>query len=224
MRRAQGSCHTIALLCRYPPRRERNRPARTRRCPEPALSIASILPPIAALSEPANIAGFVALGSSVTWPLLRRRKAILAVQVAGSLLFGLHYLLLGAVTAAAMCVMGALQGVALVLLIDRRQRIGVVWLTMAIGALVTAFTWTGLPSLLSQGGQAVSAIGRLQLDTQRLRLWFLASVGFWCTHNLIVGSVFGLASDTLALTSLLLGLWRNRAAAATAPRLRDAAA
>ncbi len=192
-------------------------------CLEPRVSILSILPSAAALTDPANIAGFAALGSSVTWPLLRRRRAILAVQVAGSLLFALHYLFLGAGTAAAMCVMGALQGIALVTLIDRRRRIMVVGVTMAIAAVVTACTWTGLASLLSQGGQAVSAIGRLQLDTQRLRLWFLASVVFWCSHNLMVGSVFGLASDTLALTSLLLGLWRNRAAAA-APRLRDAAA
>ncbi|MEO3470563.1 YgjV family protein [Roseomonas sp. CAU 1739] len=187
------------------------------------MSILSTLPSAATLLDPANIAGFVALGSSVTWPLLRRRKAILAVQVAGSLLFGLHYVLLGASTAAAMCIMGALQGVALVVLIDRRQRIGVVATTMAVAAMVTALTWTGLPSLLSQGGQAMSAIGRLQLDTQRLRLWFLASVAFWCSHNLMVGSVFGLASDTLALTSLLVGLWRGRIASA-APRLRDAAA
>ena len=61
------------------------------------------------------------------------------------------------------------------------------------------------------------------MDTQRLRLWFLASVGFLMTHNLMVGSVFGLASDSLALTSLLLGLWRNRARPAVAA-LRDAAA
>lgn len=187
------------------------------------MSILSLLPSPAFLLEPANLAGFVALASSVTWPLLRRRKAILIVQVAGSLLFGLHYLLLGASTGAAMCVVGALQGVALVTLIDRRRRIGVVGATMAIGALVTAFTWNGLPSLLSQGGQTMSAIGRLQLDTQRLRLWFLVSVVFWCSHNLLVGSVFGLASDTLSLTSLLLGLWRHRATAG-APQLRDAAA
>lgn len=187
------------------------------------MSILSFLPSSAFLLEPANVVGLVAVSSSITWPLLRRRKAILIVQVAGSLLFGLHYLLLGASTAAAMCVMGALQGVALVTLIHRRQRIGVVGATMAIAALVTALTWNGLPSLLSQGGQAMSAIGRLQLDTQRLRLWFLVSVLFWCSHNLIVGSVFGLASDTLSLTSLLLGLWRHRATA-SAPQLRDAAA
>lgn len=146
------------------------------------------------------------------------------MQVAGSLLFALHYLLLGAPTAAAMCVMGATQGLALVILVERRMRIGVVGGTLAVSAAVTALTWTGVTSALSQTGQLMSAIGRLQMDTQRLRLWFLASVGFWMTHNLMVGSVFGLASDSLALTSLLLGLWRNRARPAAVAALRDAAA
>nr|WP_246523442.1 YgjV family protein [Neoroseomonas eburnea] len=190
---------------------------------EPFVSFPFILPPAAAFLEPANLAGFVALGSSITWPLLRDRRAILGVQVLGSLLFGLHYLLLGAATAAAMCVMGALQGVALVILMDRRKRVGVVTASLLLSALVTAFTWAGLPSLLSQAGQALSAIGRLQFDTQRLRKWFLVSVVFWSTHNVMVGSVFGLASDTLSLTSLLLALWRHRAGARAA-RLRDATA
>jgi hypothetical protein len=49
---------------------------------EPFVSVLSILPPAATMLEPANLAGVVALGSSVTWPLLRRRRAILVVQVA----------------------------------------------------------------------------------------------------------------------------------------------
>jgi len=185
------------------------------------VSITSLLPSVSALSEPANLAGLIALSSSLIWPQLRDRKAILGVQVAGSMLFALHYTLLGATTAAAMCIMGALQGIALVVMIDRRHRVAVVGATLGIGAVVSALTFSGLPTLLAQGGQAMSAFGRLQLDPQKLRLWFLGSILFWCSHNLMVGSVFGLGSDTLALTSLLLSLWRNRT---PAPMLRKAAA
>ena len=105
------------------------------------MSFSALLPSVAALTEPANLAGLIALGSSITWPQLRHRKAILAVQVAGSLLFGLHYLLLGASTAAAMCVMGALQGIALVVLIERRHRVAVVGATLVYGGLTFA-GWT----------------------------------------------------------------------------------
>ena len=61
---------------------------------------------------PATLAGALAVVAGCLWPLLGSRRRILAVQVLSSVLFGLHYTLLGAHTAAAMCLAGALQGVA----------------------------------------------------------------------------------------------------------------
>ena len=174
------------------------------------MSILAALPPPSVLLEPANLVGSLALISSCVWPLLERRKAIFTVQVAGSVLFALHYLILGASTAAAMCLAGVFQGLAVVLLSNRLARIGVVGGLVAATMGATALTWSGLPSLMSQLGQMAGAIGRLQMNTQRLRLCFLVSVLFWTTHNLMVGSVFGLGADTLSLTALLVGLWRNR--------------
>ncbi len=180
------------------------------------MSTAAHLPSFAALLEPANLVGIVALATTCTWPLLGQRKLILKVQVAGALLFALHYLLLGAPSAAAMCALGAVQGVALVLLPRRGQRIAVVAATTVIAMAATATMWIGIASLFSQVGQVAGAVGRLQMNTQRLRLCFLLSVVFWATHNLLVGSVFGLFADGLSATGLLLGLWRNRVPARTA--------
>lgn len=177
------------------------------------MSILAALPAPSILLEPANLVGSLALVSSCVWPLLERRKAIFTVQIAGSLLFSLHYLLLGASTAAVMCLAGVIQGLAVVLLSSRVARIGVVGAVVAATMGATALTWSGLPSLMSQMGQMAGAIGRLQLDTQKLRLCFLVSVVFWTTHNLMVGSVFGLGADTLSLTGLLIGLWRHSRAA-----------
>lgn len=160
--------------------------------------------------DPATIAGGLALAACCIWPLLQSRKAILSIQVVGSLLFSLHYLLLGATTAAVMCLAGVLQGMAVVLLNSRAARIGVVGGIVAITMGATALTWAGLPSLFSQLGQLAGAIGRLQIDTQRLRLCFVVSVLFWTAHNLLVGSIFGLGADTLSITALAIGLWRNR--------------
>ncbi|MGG5811135.1 YgjV family protein [Falsiroseomonas sp. CW058] len=176
------------------------------------MSLPSLLPWLPDLAQPASIAGLMALGSACTWPLLRQRRAILSVQVLCSLLFALHYLLLGAPTAAAMCMAGVAQGIAVVALRGRALRIGVVGLTAVAAAGATALTWTGLPSALSLAGQLGGAVGRLQTDTQRLRLCFMVSVLFWTAHNLMVGSVFGLGSDTLSLTALALGFLRDRRA------------
>jgi hypothetical protein len=180
------------------------------------VSLLSLFPAASTLAEPANLAGIAALACACTWPLLGQRKAILSVQVLCSLLFALHYLLLGAPSAAAMCMAGVVQGLAVVIFVRRGPRIGIVGGTVALSVLATAATWTGLPSLLSQFGQLAGAIGRLQMDTQRLRLCFMASVLFWTAHNLMVGSIFGLGSDTLSLTALLLGFWRDHKARAKA--------
>ena len=76
---------------------------------------------------------------------------------------------------------------------------------------ITAATFSGLPSVLAQTGQLISAFGRLQPHQQTIRLTFLASEGLWITHNLLVGSTWGLAADAMAVTTLLIGLWRNSA-------------
>jgi hypothetical protein len=181
---------------------------------------------LAWMLDPANLAGAFAVCCSCTWPLLRQRRAILGVQVVGSGLFALHYLLLGAPTAAAMCAAGVVQGLAAALVSGRALRLGLFAAALAGAAALTLATWAGLPSLLAQCGQLGSAAGRLQRDLQRLRLCFLGSLVFWVSHNLLMGSVWGLAADTLSLTALIAGLWRNRrrrsgvaAGARLAPRL-----
>jgi hypothetical protein len=84
---------------------------------------------------------------------------------------------------------------------------------------VTVTTFAGLPSLLAQTGSLFTATGRLQRSTQSIRWLFLAAEVFWTSHNLIVGSVWGLTSDTMGVTMLVLGLWRGRKVAGLAPWL-----
>jgi hypothetical protein len=161
---------------------------------------------------PAAWVGAVGVATGCVWPLFNSRRRILAIQVAGSLLFALYYWLLGAHTGAAMCVAGALQGVAAATL-SRRRALGVIGLTVAVSLGVTALSWAGLSSALAQGGQIASAIGRLRRTPQAIRFSFLGSEAFWTSHNLLVGSRWGLVSDTMAVTTLLIGIGRSWARA-----------
>jgi hypothetical protein len=146
---------------------------------------------------------------SCIWPLLASRNRMLTLQVAGSLMFGLQYLFLGAHTAAVMGVVGAVQGVAATQLRPAPRNV-VFAITIAVSLLLTALTWQGVTSALAQGGQLLSALGRLRRYPQQIRWSFLASEAFWSSHNLLVGSLWGLISDAMAVTTLLLGLWRGR--------------
>ncbi len=172
-------------------------------------SLSMILHSLAAVS-PATLAGALAVAVNCAWPLQRDRRLILGLQCAGSTLFGLHYLLLGAPTASAMCVAGVMQGASAALLSSRRLRIGIFAATILAGLATTIATFSGATSVLAQTGALLSASGRLQRQAQSIRWCFLASEVFWVSHNIMAGSIWGLTSDTLGVTMLLAGLWRGR--------------
>jgi hypothetical protein len=122
-------------------------------------------------------------------------------------MFGIHYGLLGAWSGAAMCAMTLVQAVAS--LPEKRSRATTVlfWSTVPMIALLTVLTWNGMASAGAAFGMAMATLGRWQKDTFKLRWFFvLCSMG-WATHNSIVGSPFGLASDTMCFVS---NLWRLR--------------
>jgi Bacterial inner membrane protein len=178
--------------------------------PPPMFSLSVVLHTLTALS-PATLAGALAVAVNCCWPLQRNRRVILGLQCAGSLLFGLHYLLLGAPTAAAMCAAGVMQGASAALISSRRIRVSIFVATIAAGVATTIAMFAGVTSVLAQTGALLSATGRLQRAPQAIRWCFLGSEVFWISHNLMVGSRWGLTSDTLGVTMLLIGLWRGRA-------------
>src|ERR1700728_3288990 len=96
---------------------------------------------------PATFAGALGVMANCLWPLQRERRAILALQCAGALMFGLHYLLLGAPTAAAMCVAGVIQGASAVVIRNRRLQLSIVGATILAGMTVTVATFAGATSL-----------------------------------------------------------------------------
>lgn len=166
---------------------------------------------------PSTFAGALAVLVNCSWPLQRSRRVILALQSAAAVLFGIHYLLLGAITAAAMNAAGMIQGVSAATISGRRLRGGVFAATIVASVAITIGTFAGVTSLLAQSGALLSAAGRLQRAPQAIRWCFLASEVFWVTHNVLVGSRWGLTSDALAVATLLIGLWRNRARVAALP-------
>lgn len=165
----------------------------------------------------ADAVGAAALAASCLWPLMRKRRAMLTGQMASNLLFMAHYLMLGANTAAAFCLLVLTQ--ALAALPERRGRLQKIAFAGTIPgiAIIAGATWAGIPTVLSCLGICFSTMARWQSDTRRMR-WFLLGAGvFWFSHNLMVLSPFAMAADIIAaagnITRLVTG--RKDAAAAT---------
>jgi hypothetical protein len=88
---------------------------------------------------------------------------------------------------------------------------------LAGGCLVT---WHGLPSLLAGFAATLSTVGRLQVNEMYLRAWLLTSAAIWLAHDLIVGSLPGLAADVLSMaTGTVMLLLRSLEPAGEAPHV-----
>ncbi len=167
-------------------------------------------PAILSALSPTDIMGATGVALGSTWALFRSRRTILACQAMGSIAFCLHYVLLGSGTAAISCAMSIVQSIAGYS--GRRPPwLGplyiATYLVVVCGAVVT---WHGLPSGFVIAAAFFAALGRWQTNPQRMRLVFLFCSANWVMHNSLVGTVFGLTSDTIALSTISLGLWRNR--------------
>ncbi|MFT4603568.1 MAG: hypothetical protein ACI9W4_000283 [Rhodothermales bacterium] len=145
---------------------------------------------------------------------------MLLVQAAGAMAFGVHYLLIGAHTAALLLLIAGLQALAAIPL-GTRPGFRLVYLaTVPAIAAVMAFSWQGPASLFASLGLAMISLGRYQTKTVPFRAFLVACVPFWIVHNLMVWSVPGLFSDALSMTSglamLIVTIRQERAIAGLA--------
>ena len=161
----------------------------------------------------ADSVGLVALAASCLWPLLRGRRGMLIGQASAAGLFTVHYVLLDATTAAALCAMVAVQVMAA--LPEQRGMLQKVTFLATIPAILTiaAMTWSGVPTILCALGSSCSALARWQQNTTRMRSIFLVSGALWLVHNLMVMSPTAMAADILTALGNIRGLWKERRAA-----------
>lgn len=159
------------------------------------LSVTTLIDPAAA-----PVFGFAGLTAQMIWPLLRNREGMLSVQLGASCSYATCYALMGKETATAICLTGALQ-TAIALLAGERpwlSRLGYAFLpaVLAIGVA----TWSGLPTILAVTACCLVMIGRMQLDTLRMRGVQLTASPFGAAHDVAVGAWPCLAGAILSFT------------------------
>ena len=150
------------------------------------------------------------------WPLFSTRAAILKLQLGVAVSFSLHYMLLGADTAAIGNAIGALQ---VLLSLFFSSTAGLRWLSYApipLMLVLGAVSWNGPSSLFAITGTVFQALGRAQLDEQRLRTLVLIGTGFWLAHDALVWSPVAIV-DAISLGVGCFTLLRTRAAAMRSP-------
>lgn len=157
--------------------------------------------------------GTLAFGLGLVWPVVRGRRLLLGIQATASLLWAAHYTALGAeaYTGAVLCLLCVIQALTAAQKTARWAQV-IFWLTIPGMIAFVAATWAGPQSAGAAFGLLVSALGRWETQPIRMRLLFIIAIAGWASHNLIVGSAFALAADTLTLVSNSIGILRERRA------------
>ena len=144
----------------------------------------------------------VAMACLAAWPLFRSRPVMLLTYLGNNLAFAVHYALLRHWTAVAMNGLMAVQTVVAIGLL-RVPRLGRAYYgLMPVLAFASMATWNGLPSFLCAAATSLSTLWRMQRSETILRVLLLASTPFWAGHDLIVGSLPGLAADLLSMATV----------------------
>lgn len=142
-----------------------------------------------------------------------RRSWMLLASAACAACFGLHYVHLGALTAAAMCAISILQNLVAAHAIGPERRATWVGPLFAASTLIagglTLTTWNGWPSTCAGIGALLATTARLQPDPHKMRRLFLCASLCWAAHNFLVSSIFGLTCDLLTLLGLVIALHRS---------------
>lgn len=121
----------------------------------------------------------------------------------------IHFILLGAYTAAAINVIAAIKSY-VYYRNKRRDSWAIPVIFTGILVLSTAVTWQGIISLLPFMAGLIGTYALWMASAQRIRWLMLPGSLFWIVHNILVVSPTAVASDMINIGSILLGLWRHR--------------
>lgn len=157
----------------------------------------------------AAIMGFAGLASQMIGPLFRCKKKMLIAQFCAACCYAVSYLLLGQMTATAICLTGATQTM-LALLAGERPwltRIGYAFLPVVLG--FGAMTYSGVPTVLIVTACCLVMIGRMQSDPLRMRRIQLTAAPFGAAHDVLTAAWPCLIGAVLAFSIAAMAFRRE---------------
>lgn len=141
--------------------------------------------------------GLLAAGMLVGSAMITSPRRMLQVQTGVGLAFGVHFLMLGIVPAAAMNGLAAVQAAAAIVALRRPAAgivgYGIIPMLWAAGAVA----WSGPLTLLAVAAMTVVALARMMTREMPMRFAFLAGSALWFAHDVVVLAWIPLCADVL---------------------------
>ena len=156
-----------------------------------------------------QIIGFVALAISIIAFQFKKHGQIVFCKMASEFIFSIQYVLLGAWTAAVLDFISVIRNLLFCKLV--KKNISTLPVILVFGCFVIAtgvFTYDGIASLLPIASKLLTTVSYGMKNEKLLRIITLPSCVFWIIYNVTVGSIAGVLTDSLALVSLLIAMYK----------------
>ena len=142
---------------------------------------------------------------------IKSNKALYWIQTAGTGLFCIQFMLLGAWSGLFNLIMIIIRNIMLSKS-DKYKWLkwkGWVVVICAVCTVILVFTWSGPLSLLPFVALVGSTIGYWTNNAQKIRLSNLACASpAWVIYDIFVGSIGGMLSESITIISILVSIYR----------------
>lgn len=144
-----------------------------------------------------------------------KRSRIIGFQIVAALLFITHYIFLGftsgedAFTGAALNFIGLTRSIVFINN-DKKWAKSPVWLVIFIivSAIAGVLTWEDWYSFLPSTAMILTTVSYWMKDETKIRLITFPSSPCWLIFNIITGSVAGVVTECIVMSSLIIAIVR----------------
>lgn len=156
------------------------------------------------LSIAAVVTGFISFQ-------MKKPSGILTLQIVTALLFSAHYLMIGAMTAAVLNFIAAIQSAAYYIRNRKQSRSLVIPVVFTLLVVFTGIlTYDGWYSVLLTAGLIINAIGLALPDPQNIRKLYLIKSPLCLIYNTCVLSSGGIIYEAATFISAVIGIAKNK--------------
>ncbi|MBQ8640696.1 MAG: YgjV family protein [Clostridia bacterium] len=141
----------------------------------------------------------------------KKRVVLISMKFLTDLLWGLHYLLLGAYSGALMNLVNMIREVIFQCKTSKKWAGSPVWAVVFIGMSLfsTTLSWQGPVSILPALGSSIAVIGLWCSDTAHIRAFSFPGVFLWLIYSILIKSYTHMISNLITLVSIGIGICRD---------------
>lgn len=134
----------------------------------------------------------------------KERWKILLMLLFASIFWGIHFYLLGVMTASVIAFFSSIRFLVQIYSTDKRF----LYFFLAVNIIILGILYAHWYDVLAFIGSSFFVVGGFQKSDKRLRWLLMLGNSFWIVHNVVIFTPVGIVAESLFLLSNIVGYWR----------------